>query len=140
MDKATPEEKCSHELKEKVIQWLRLCLTSYRRHWETEGKEKPKAAEIAATGELFDAAVQEIHELILESRKKKPSPSPEARCLCKSGIRGKHCFDYHPAEARVDWEKEARKSCQHHYKDNCKQCKAITKALSAAFEKGREEK
>ena len=31
--------------------------------------------------------------------------SPEARCLCKNGVRGKHCFDYHPAEARVDWEK-----------------------------------
>lgn len=49
---------------QKISQWLRLVLTSYRRHWETEGKEKPKAAEIAATGELFEATVQEIKKIL----------------------------------------------------------------------------
>ena len=79
----------------------------------------------------------------------RPSPSHEARCLCKSGIRGKHCFDYHPAEARVDWEKEARALVNNlptvsrtglieFSKDDPKALKKITHALSAAFEKGRE--
>ena len=44
----------------------------------------------------------------------RPSPSPEAGCLCRNGVRGKHCFDYHPTEARVDWEKEAMERAADH--------------------------
>ena len=73
----------------------------------------------------------------------KNAPSPEARCLCKSGIRGKHCFDYHPAEARVDWEREISDLVQaaisyamkSDYGKFVSECKVI---LQAAFEKGRE--
>ena len=71
----------------------------------------------------------------------------EARCLCKNGIRGKYCEDYHPSEARVDWEERARKLYNKIYShiDNTDELSEdtipiIAKALSAAFEKGREER
>lgn len=65
---------------EKISQWLRLVLTSYRRHWETEGKEKPKASEMAETGELFDAAVEEISKHLLQAKKDGYEECLEANC------------------------------------------------------------
>jgi hypothetical protein len=79
----------------------------------------------------------------------KPTPSPEARCLCKSGIRGKHCFDYHPAEARVDWDMEiesimldaihVRSDARNlSFPDFRKSVEKMKDLVQAAFEKGRE--
>ena len=95
MDKIRKEMTHSPEwAKDKINQWLRLVLTSYRRHWETEGKEKPKAAEIAATGELFDATVKEISSILLSAHAEGRKEERE-RCakIADDMVRGKCCDD-----------------------------------------------
>ena len=116
-EEPTPEEKCSHE-------------------WNF------KPAEIITCKKCGDYMQPE------EWRKTKG-------CMCGSGY-ASDCNVHNPPEARVDWEKEAELAareiypecgCQPQaYQGGCDDCvkrskdfvPAIAKALSAAFEKGRE--
>jgi len=113
----TPEEKCKcGHCKADGDYWKyerSVCLNYCPLCGESRLKEKPSPSPEAKCDMCCDGKTEgEVHFCVpcYEKIQEKlyPIASPESKCLCKNGIRGKHCFDYHPSEARVNWELEAK--------------------------------
>jgi hypothetical protein len=146
--KPTPEEKCE-------------CIKYYGSHHpECPVHPSPSPEARCAYEHLPDMVCMKCGKYEPAPEAKKEQYGPNEKCSCKNGIRGKDCFNYHPAEARVDWEKLKKKirnivesvwdrhdGCElplDNYKEVPEACcyqrvtDLIIKVTQAAFEKGRE--
>ena len=153
VDKPTPEEKCSHEWDDLAPQdgEIRQCVKCGQFEClEHEYIRRVGNSSVDANYCLKCGADRWPTD--------KPSPSPEAsvekldrKSWAVGFYDGKAEAERLSAEARVDWEKEARavwyrvsfcKDPECFTQAPCVDCESqiseITKALSAAFEKGRE--
>lgn len=139
--KQTPEEKCKH-------QWFWHWDENYASCMKCGVREKSEGVVSGGRSPACKAGVE------ADSRggsipSTPNSPSPEARCEHNWGSWAGEKFEHNkcclcgaykvPPEARVDWEKEAREILGVWIAPfNPETVNRVAKALSAAFEKGRE--